>query len=327
VIQPTTTTNRLTTTTTSSTTTTIVLPFPTTTTLPLCFQAPESIASNFNGTSVAKNAFIWFNSVLSVHGPHPADFTVRCDDSTIDFVAGGERYVLDVPSASVAFSSSATVATTEFNAASNEWETVIPSSAPAGNAFLTGLGFQVPVDFPGGIKPVTWTCRFSSDAPGVMVSWKWSAAVYTDFSRDPNALGVKPVDGGRRSAHGHSDHAGTPETFRASVIGGARGGGGSNFTGGYSGTRAVKCPLCQDDHVPSALNRRIRKARMLSARVARTGSGRQAEKLQTRLARSLGGIGRLISRAEAVGRISPSCARALQKVLQGMVVDARVCAG
>jgi len=258
--------------------------------------------------------------VLSVHGPHPADFTVRCDDSTIDFVAGGERYVLDVPSASVAFSSSATAATTEFNAASNEWETVIPSSAPAGNAFLTGLGFQVPVDFPGGIKPVTWTCRFSSDAPGVMVSWKWSAAVYTDFSTDPDALGVKPVDG-RRSAHGNADHAGTPETFRASVIGGARGGGGSNFTGGYSSTRAGKCPLCQDDHVPPALSRRIRKARMLSARVARAGSGGQAEKLQTRLARSLGGIGRLISRAEAAGRISPSCARVLQGIV---VVDARV---
>ena len=235
--------------------------------------------------------------------------------------------MIDVPSASVAFSSSATVATTEFNAASNEWETVVPSPAPAGNVFLAGLGFKVPVEFPGGIKPVTWTCRFSSDAPGVMVSWKWSAAVYTDFSSDPNTLGVKPVDGKKGRASGKSHHAGTPENFRASVIGGARGGGGSNFTGGYSGTRAVKCPLCQDDHVPPALSRRIRKARVLSARVARAGSGGQAEKLQTRLARSLGGIGRLISRAEAVGRISSSCARALQETLQAMVVDARGRAG
>ena len=90
--------------------------------------------------------------------------------------------------------------------------------------------------------------------------------------------------------------------------------------GGYSGTRAAKCPLCQDDHVPPALERRIRKARVLSARVARAGSGRQAEKLQTRLARSLGAIARLIARAEAAGRISPSCAQALQTI----VVDARV---
>ena len=32
------------------------------------------------------------------------------------------------------------------------------------------------------------------DAPGVTVSWKWAAAVYTSFSTDYNALGVKPVD-------------------------------------------------------------------------------------------------------------------------------------
>src|SRR6266496_3989864 len=100
------TTSKPTTTTTSSTTTTvttttIIIPFPTTTTLPLCFRAPEAITSNFNGTSIPMNAFIWLNSVLSVHGPRPTDFTVRCDDSSIDFVAGGERYVVDVPGASV----------------------------------------------------------------------------------------------------------------------------------------------------------------------------------------------------------------------------------
>src|SRR5206468_2088480 len=155
---PTATTAQPTTTTTTSTlaaptTTTATTPSSTSsTTLPACSPAPVSITSNFNGTAIPKDAFIWFSSVLSVPGPNPAAFTVRCDDSTIDFVAGGEPYVLDVPRASVTFSPASTLATTEFDSASQEWETVIPSSGDAGNAFVTGLGFQVPVDCPGGIK-------------------------------------------------------------------------------------------------------------------------------------------------------------------------------
>jgi len=237
--------------------------------------------------------------------------------------------VLDVPSASVAFSSAATVATTEFDSASNEWATVIPSARIPGNAFLTGFGFQVPVDFPGGIRPVTWTCQFSSDAPGTVISWRWSAAVYSDFSADLNSLGVKPVDNrgsvfdDNGSSGDHSDRAGTPENFRDFLIAGARGGGGSNFTGGYSGTRVVECRLCQDDHLPPALGRRIRKAHVLLARMARAGSEQRLEKLQTRFMRRLEGIDRLISRAETAGRISPSCAQMLEGMLQGMVVGAQ----
>src|SRR5437773_1405436 len=226
---PTTTTAQPTTTTTTSTlaaptTTTATTPSSTSsTTLPACSPAPVSITSNFNGTAIPKDAFIWFSSVLSVPGPNPAAFTVRCDDSTIDFVAGGEPYVLDVPRASVTFSPASTLATTEFDSASQEWETVIPSSGDAGNAFVTGLGFQVPVDFPGGIKQVTWTCQLSSDAPGIRIQWKWAAAVYTDFSPDPNSLGVKPVDGDG-SVYENANEAGTPENFRRFVIGGAEGG-------------------------------------------------------------------------------------------------------
>ena len=329
---PTTTTAQPTTTTTTSTlaaptTTTATTPSSTSsTTLPACSPAPVSITSNFNGTAIPKDAFIWFSSVLSVPGPNPAAFTVRCDDSTIDFVAGGEPYVLDVPRASVTFSPASTLATTEFDSASQEWETVIPSSGDAGNAFVTGLGFQVPVDFPGGIKQVTWTCQLSSDAPGIRIQWKWAAAVYTDFSPDPNSLGVKPVDGDG-SVYENANEAGTPENFRRFVIGGARGGGGSNFTGGHSGTKAVACPLeptlaiplCTDGPLPPSLDRKIGKARLLIARAPGAVGERRVEKLQARIMRRLEGIVRLAHRAQRMGRISPNCARALER----MVVEAR----
>jgi hypothetical protein len=36
------------------------------------------------------------------------------------------------------------------------------------------------------------------------------------------------------------DHAGTPGNFLKFVIGGARGGGGGNYTGGYSGSGNLK---------------------------------------------------------------------------------------
>jgi hypothetical protein len=100
---------------------------------------------------------------------------------------------------------------------------------------------SVPNGFPGGIKQVTWQGMFFSLTPGLKVQWQWAAAVYhnADFATDYNLLGVKPVDDNSASVYLNSDHAGTPENFKSDVVGGARGGGGSNFTGSYSGTAAT----------------------------------------------------------------------------------------
>jgi hypothetical protein len=76
----------------------------------------------------------------------------------------------------------------------------VPSSSLAGNDFLDGFTFQVPVNLPGGINPVTWSAQFSSDTPGVTLQWQWAAAVYTSFSTNYNSLGVKPVDDNKGSA-------------------------------------------------------------------------------------------------------------------------------
>jgi hypothetical protein len=69
--------------------------------------------------------------------------------------------------------------------------------------------------------------------------------VYTSFTTDYNALGVKA---GHQTACGqhNGDHAGVPEgvnnqnrPWKQFVTGGARGGGGSNWTGSWSGTQSV----------------------------------------------------------------------------------------
>jgi hypothetical protein len=196
-----------------------------------------SITSNFNGAAIAGGNYIWFNSVLSVQGLGSNPVTISFDASSITFRANNTNYNLSVPSARVTFDPNATMATTTFNIVLNRWETTVPSSGLAGKTFLTGLAFPVPAGgLPGGINPVTWTGSFGSDTSGVSVQWQWAAAVYTTFSTEYNALGVKPVDDNQASEYQNSDHAGTPENFKAFVIGGARGGGGSNYTGSYSGT-------------------------------------------------------------------------------------------
>lgn len=154
------------------------------------------------------------------------------------FTANGTSYVVPVPSAVINFSPDAMVATTVF--CNGQWITTVPLSGLAGKVFLDGVALEAPIPegFPGGIHDVTWQGMFFSLTPGLKIQWQWAAAVYRypGFNADYNALGVKPVDDNRASFYPNSDHAGTPENLKPFVRGGARGGGGSNYTGSYSGT-------------------------------------------------------------------------------------------
>ena len=199
-------------------------------------QATSSITSNFNGTPIEAGRWIWFSSVVKIKGVGSSPVQISFDDSTVTFDSGGVTYNLAVPNAQLTVDPSALTASTSF--VGGTWFTLVPSDT-AGNVFLTGFALSVPGGLPGGIKPVTWRGRFGSDTPGVTIQWQWSAAVYSSFDGDLGALAVKPVDDGHASVYANSDHAGTPEAFKTAVVGGARGGGGSNFTGSYSATASV----------------------------------------------------------------------------------------
>jgi hypothetical protein len=198
-----------------------------------------SISSNFNGTPIPAGDWIWFNSVLNVHGLGNQPVTIGFM-SSIQFTLNGTLYVVPVPSALVTFSPFVTLATTVFT--NGQWVTVVPISHLAGNVYLAGAVLQSPTPggFPGGIQPVTWQGMFVSMTPGLNVQWQWAAAVYNNpnFGLDLSQLGVKPTDDNKASVYQNSDHAGTPELWEPYVVGGAAGGGGSNFTGSYSGTAA-----------------------------------------------------------------------------------------
>jgi hypothetical protein len=209
---------------------------------PFACSITSSIVSNFNGTAVPAGDYIWFNSVLKASGLGSSPVTITITGASITFTANGTTYTLPVPDARITYSPTATTATTTFNTGLNMWITTVPSVGP-GNQFMSGFAFPIPVGgLPGGINPVTWQATINSDTHGVSVNWQWGAAAYTSFSGNLNALGVKPVDSNSQSQYLNSDHAGTPESFKLFVTGGARGGGGSNFTGSYSATKTAACP-------------------------------------------------------------------------------------
>jgi hypothetical protein len=197
------------------------------------------ITGNFNGTAIPAGDTVWFNSVVKVNGLGSAPATIHLINSEIDFTANGTAYHVSVPNAALTFSPTATTAATSFDPTTNTWDTTVPSKL-GGNFFLSGVSLPVPNGLPGGISPVTWKGSFVSDTAGLNVNWQFGAAVYTSFSSDYNALNVKPVDDDHVSVYKNSDHAGTPEAFKPFVIGGAYGGGGSNWTGSYSATVSVQ---------------------------------------------------------------------------------------
>jgi sugar lactone lactonase YvrE len=200
-------------------------------------QFPSAIAFNFNSTPIASGSTIWFNSVLKPSGLGSQPVTFRFTNQTIS----SANFTVSVPDAQVIFDPAATTATTTFTG--GMWVTRAPSTGLAGNTFFSGAGYQVPANIPGGVKNVTWSGTITSDTPTASLQWQWAAAVYTSFGADYNSDGIKPVDDNQASVYQNSDHAGTPETFKSNVIGGATGGGGSNYTGSLSGTVKVG-PCC-----------------------------------------------------------------------------------
>ncbi len=123
------------------------------------------------------------------------------------------------------------------------WNTTTGANG-SGNTFLSGLAFLVPA---GGIKGgsvqnIVWSGEFTTDTKGATAQWQWAAAVYSGSMSTllPNGLGVKPCDSNQSLNYNNSDHAGVPEAAKSyGPLGGARGGGGSNWTGSYSSTGNV----------------------------------------------------------------------------------------
>jgi serine protease AprX len=195
----------------------------------------SSITTSFNSTPIAANRYIWFNTVLRVSGLGATATTMSFDNANLAVSIYGQLYNVSVPSAVVTYDPAATNATTSYDEVNGRWVTRVPANLGSADIFLTGMGTKITSSLPGTSTNVTFSGRFTSDTPGVTVSaWQWSAAVYSNFALDYNALGVKPCDSASASQYQNGDNAGTPENFKIFVTGGALGGGGTNYTGNYT---------------------------------------------------------------------------------------------
>jgi hypothetical protein len=202
---------------------------------------PASIVSNFNGNSIPGGDWIWFNSVIKPASAIPAGgVAVRLSDQTITLgLPNGTALKLSVPDARVVWRAGATVGTTRFDTSAYRWVTTSPTGF-TDNVFAAGLAYQVPAGgLPGGIQTVNWSAVWGTTTGTFSVHWQWAAAVYTSFTDQYNQLDVKPLHSTSLDKYHSGDQAGTPEAFTAYVIGGARGGGGANYTGSYSSTLAI----------------------------------------------------------------------------------------
>jgi hypothetical protein len=194
------------------------------------------ISSRFNFVPIREGRYIWFNSVFSLPGFHSRitePLTFVFTDVTITVKVNSTPYMITAPNASITFDPSVRTATTTFTAGTpGQWTTTLPASAIYGTNFLDGVAVQVPAGgLPGDIGPVTWQGTFTGGGVGLTVQWEWAAAVYSKFSTNYNALGVKVAGDDR---HHDADDEGTPENFRFFLVPGPTGFGGHNYTWFYS---------------------------------------------------------------------------------------------
>ncbi|HEV2390694.1 MAG TPA: hypothetical protein VGS04_08225, partial [Nitrososphaerales archaeon] len=202
-----------------------------------------SITSDFNGTSIAEGNWIWFNAHIDLKSPASDGLTVYFTQQTITFSWGS----VAVPDGEIVYSSSVSSASTTYYAGgtgpnppadgSDYWYTLVPVSQ-GGDIFISGLAYKVTQPAGTNYNPVAWSGCFSvsgSTSCAFSLQWQWGAAVYTTFASPApgtNNLGVT-------STQANGLQSGTPTNYEQYVIGGARGGGGANYTGSWSGTASV----------------------------------------------------------------------------------------
>lgn len=200
------------------------------------FCAVVTNSQNFNGTAIARGSWIWFSSVTSFPGNN-GDVRAEMRDSKITFSDGTKRIKIGGPSMRISLAGSTVklrFKSLGLFSRKGMWRLSAPVNT-AGNDLLDTVAYRATRGLSGGIQNVTWSAKFYSKSAVKSMHWQWGAAVYTRFSKSYKRLGVKPLDDNHYPPY-NSDPAGTPERYKQFVTGGATGGGGSNYTGGLSGT-------------------------------------------------------------------------------------------
>ena len=203
------------------------------------------IKSDFRNVAVPGGSYLWLNSIFMIRDVNKQKVHITFFQSSVQFQYRDANNNLvtvnqELPDAKITIDPSVSTASTMYDAVDNVWITTVPLDTDDAT-FLTGIPWLVPAGgIPADIEPVTWCGTFASDTAAVDMGWRWSAAAYSSFSGDNNKLGIKPMNTDHDNPPANRDNAGTPENFKGSVIPGARGKGGKNYTGSYSGSDGIE---------------------------------------------------------------------------------------
>jgi hypothetical protein len=194
-----------------------------------------AIASNFNSSSV--NGTMWFNALgrITANPLQNRDTRIRFTNQRIRFTAGSRTVNIELPDSSIILSTSAVTTSSSFNRDTNTWTTILPANFGE-SFFLSGLPVQM--NIPGNLSNVVWSGMFTTDNPGITLSWQWGAAPYSSMSANTNLNSLGVVSSGQ--------NAGVPITFLNFLRnnGGGTSAGGQNFTGSFS-TASNEIPMFQ----------------------------------------------------------------------------------
>jgi len=187
---------------------------------------------SWNRFSASSSDVVWVNAHIGTPSGVPTNAVTTVEFTGVTLKVNGTSYSL--PNGTLRFDPSApAVPSTTFNSTTG-WTTTVNPHDLSDEIFFDGQAVPVNSNLVGGGQATLSFTTQSSDN-NLDFKWQWSAAVYTYWPGN-NAAEILPYH--------HSDHAGTPENpqVKQSLIQGPRGGGGSNFTGSWSGTGKGACP-------------------------------------------------------------------------------------
>ena len=209
---------------------------------PVCVIPPSGTA--IGGSPVSWNRFntqgpndvVWIHAHIGTPSGVSTTAVTTVNFTGVTFVLNGTTYPL--PDGLLIFNPSAPATpSTTFDATfglHGRWITTVNPNNLSDEIFFVGNALPVDSNISGGGQ-ATLSFTTTSTDNNLKFDWQWSAAVYTFWPGNNQAQIL---------AYHHSDHAGTPENkqVQQSLIQGPRGGGGSNFTGSWSGTGHGACP-------------------------------------------------------------------------------------
>jgi hypothetical protein len=218
--------------------------------VPPCTSAIAVRFGKYGTTQIPAGSTIWFTGVLkSVHTADGSAITspvrIAIHESHITF--GGWPYVALMPDSTVVLDPSISVPGRVW-AGPQQLGVAYSPSQISREPLFNALPYAVPAAFiPRSSGPVTWTATFTASHPGIIISWAWSAAVYSQFGK-AGTFQLKPLYGpiaqvdpqaGPPNLYQNADPSGTAEAFKQFVVAGAMGNGAPDYTGARSETASV----------------------------------------------------------------------------------------